>query len=158
MTPRKEIFIKTKEALSEISQLEMVDLQRKQFSQPKDNWPSYFTAALIEIRAINWTTMVEQKQEGKVTIDVTFYCKDGFSDFHKGTTDPEHGLVEIDIIDNIVEQLQGLKGETFKPLNLSNEEAVDEAEEIMSYRLSFETSIYRSINSKYTYKKLKITL
>lgn len=156
MTPRKEVFIKIKESLSELPVLELVDLQRKQFSQPKENYPSYFTAALIEIKAIDWQTMVEQKQEGKATVDVVFYCKDGWMEQHDSTTDPEHGLIEIDVIDSIVEQLQGLKGETFKQLDLSKEETVDEAEEMMSYRLSFTTVIYRTINPRFSKKKITI--
>lgn len=157
MTPRKELFIKIKEALAQLPELELVDLQRKQFNQPKENIPSYFTSALIEIKAIKWETMVEQKQVGNATVDVTFYCKDGWMDQHNGTTDPEHGLIEIDVIDTITEQLQGLKGDYFKPLDLSNEETVDEADEMMSYRLSFTTVIYRKINPKYSARKLSIT-
>ena len=125
MTPRKEVFIKMKQSLSELTVLELVDLQRKQFSQPKENYPSYFTAALIEIKAIDWQTMVEQRQEGKATVDVIFYCKDGWMDQHNDTTDPEHGLIEIDVIDAIVEKLQGLRGVTFKQLDLAKEESVD---------------------------------
>lgn len=157
MTPRKELFIKVKEQLATLPVLELIDLQRKQFTNPKENYPSYFTAALIEIRSITWAMMVEQKQEGKCILDVTFYCKDGWMDQHNNTTDPEHGLIEIDVIDDIVEKLQGFQGDQFKPLNHIYEEPVEEGEEIMSYRLSFETSIYRTINQKYTYKKLKIT-
>ncbi|MDN3673089.1 hypothetical protein QWY99_08515 [Flavobacterium branchiarum] len=156
MTPRKELFIKTKEALSELLILELVDLQRKQFSMPKENYPSYFTAALIEIKAITWQTMVEQKQEGKATVDVTFYCKDGWMDQHNGTADPEHGLIEVDVIDNIVEQLQGLRGDSFKQLDLTNEESVDDAFEMMSYKLSFSTVIYRRINPRFSSRKISI--
>lgn len=154
MTPRKELFIKTKLALAQLPGLELVDLQRKQFAMPKENYPSYFTAALIEIKAIKWETMVEQKQKGEATVEVTLYCKDGWMDQYNGTTDPEHGLIEIDIIDTIVEQLQGLKGDSFKALDLANEESVDDAFEMMSYRLSFSTTIYRHIKPKFTNKKL----
>ncbi|MFB9065578.1 hypothetical protein ACFFUQ_16270 [Flavobacterium branchiarum] len=136
--------------------MELVDLQRKQFSMPKENYPSYFTAALIEIKAITWQTMVEQKQEGKATVDVTFYCKDGWMDQHNGTADPEHGLIEVDVIDNIVEQLQGLRGDSFKQLDLTNEESVDDAFEMMSYKLSFSTVIYRRINPRFSSRKISI--
>ena len=157
MTPRKEVFIKMKQSLSELTVLELVDLQRKQFSQPKENYPSYFTAALIEIKAIDWQTMVEQRQEGKATVDVIFYCKDCWMDQHNDTTDPEHGLIEIDVIDAIVEKLQGLRGDTFKQLDLAKEESVDEADEMMSYRLSFTTVFYRKINPRFSYHKITIT-
>lgn len=156
MTPRKELFIKIKESLETLTVLEYVDLQRKQMTNPKDNYPTYFTCALIEIKSIEWEMMVEQKQEGKTTVIVTFYSKDGWMDQHSKTADPDHGLIEIDVIDQIVTNLQGLQGDQFKPLNLINEEPVDESEEMMSYQLTFETKIYRLINPKYTYKKLKL--
>lgn len=157
MTPRKELFVKILEALKNISELELIDLNRNQFNQPKENFPSLFTAALIKINEIKWENMVEQQQEGIVTIDVDFFSLDGFMQQTDGTKDDENGLTEIDIIDKIVENLQGLKGEHFKPLNLSNERDLDLQDVQMSYQLSFTTTIYRYINKKYITKKLTLT-
>jgi hypothetical protein len=155
MTPRKELFIKIKQALSEISQLELVDLQRKQFTNPKENYPSYWTAALIDINNIAWEAMVNQRQEGFCNVDVILYCKDGWLDQHNGTADDEHGLIEIDLIDEIVEKLQFLQGDYFKPLHQTSDESEDSDGEIMSYKISFSTILYRTINPKFTLKKLK---
>lgn len=154
MTPRKELFIKIKEALATIPELELVDLQRKQFSNEKENYPSYWTAALIDIKNIAWESMVEQKQEGFCNVDVILYCKDGWMDQHNGTADDEHGLIEIDLIDNIVEKLQFLQGDYFKPLHQTADESEDSDSEIMSYKMSFSTTLYRRINPKYTNVKL----
>ena len=154
MTPRKELFIKIKTALALIPQLELVDLQRKQFSNPKENYPTYWTAALIDIKNITWETMVEQKQEGKCNVEIILYCKDGWLDQHNGTNDDEDGLIEIDLIDTIVEQLQFLQGDYFKPLHQTADETEDSDGEIMSYKISFSTVLYRKINPKYTFKKL----
>ena len=154
MTPRKELFIKIKEVLALIPELELVDLQRKQFSNPKENYPTYWTAALIDIKNITWETMVEQKQEGKCNVEIILYCKDGWLDQHNGTSDDEHGLIEIDLIDTIVEQLQFLQGDYFKPLHQTADETEDSDGEIMSYKISFSTVLYRKINPKYTFKKL----
>lgn len=156
MTPRKELYIKIKEALTQIPQLELVDLQRKQFSSPKENYPTYWTAALIEIKAVRWESMVENKQEGECTVDVILYTKDGWLDQHDTTADDDHGLVEIDLQDTIVENLQFLKGDYFKPLQLTNEANEDEDSEMMSYRLSFSTLIYRRINPKYSNRTITI--
>lgn len=156
MTPRKELYIKIKEALTQIPQLELVDLQRKQFSSPKENYPTYWTAALIEIKAVRWESMVENKQEGECTVDVILYTKDGWLDQHDTTADDDHGLVEIDLQDTIVENLQFLKGDYFKPLQLTNEANEDEDGEMMSYRLSFSTLIYRRINPKYSNRTITI--
>jgi hypothetical protein len=154
MTPRKELFIKIKEALALIPQLELVDLQRKQFSNPKENYPTYWTAALIDIKNIAWETMVEQMQEGNCNVEITLYCKDGWLDQHSGTDDEEDGLIEIDLIDIIVEQLQFLQGDYFKPLHQTADETEDTDSEIMSYKISFSTLLYRKVNPKYTLKKL----
>lgn len=154
MTPRKELFIKIKTALALIPQLELVDLQRKQFSNPKENYPTYWTAALIDIKNIAWETMVEQMQEGNCNVEITLYCKDGWLDQHSGTDDEEDGLIEIDLIDIIVEQLQFLQGDYFKPLHQTADETEDTDGEIMSYKISFSTLLYRKVNPKYTFKKL----
>jgi hypothetical protein len=154
MTPRKELFIKIKEALGNITQLELVDLQRKQFANPKENYPTYWTGALIDIKSIAWESMVEQKQEGFCNVDVTLYCKDGWLDQHNGTADEEHGLIEIDLIDKIVEKLQFLQGDCFKPLHQTSDESEDSDGEIMSYKISFSTVLYRKINPKFRNVKL----
>lgn len=154
MTPRKELFIKIKQALTNIPELELVDLQRKQFSNEKDNYPSYWTGALIDIKNIAWESMVEQKQEGFCNVDVTLYCKDGWLDQHNDTADQEHGLIEIDLIDKIVEQLQFLQGDCFKPLHQTSDESEDSDGEIMSYKISFSTVLYRKINPKFRNVKL----
>lgn len=155
MTPRKEIFIKIKEALKTIPELEIIDLERNQFKQPKENYPSYFTAALIDIKAIRWESMVNNNQEANCTIDVTLYTKDGWLDQHDTTSDNEHGLIEIDLQDAIVEKLQFLKGDYFKPLELTNEEP-ELLDEIMSYKLTFSTLIYRQINPVYSNIRMSI--
>jgi hypothetical protein len=157
MTPRKELFIKIQEALKNgVQELELVDLQRKQFSNPKENYPSYWTSALIDIKTIRWESMVENKQEGECTVDVTLYCKDGWLDQHDGTADANGGLTEIDLIDAMVESLQFLKGDYFKPLELSNESSEDVDSEIMSYTLSFTTLIYRRVNPRYSNRTITI--
>jgi len=155
MTPRKEIFIKIKEALKTIPELELIDLERNQFKLPKENYPSYFTAALIDIKAIRWESMVNNNQEANCTIDVTLYTKDGWLDQHDTTSDNEHGLIEIDLQDAIVEKLQFLKGDYFKPLELTNEEP-ELLYEIMSYKLTFSTLIYRQINPVYSNIRMSI--
>lgn len=154
VTPRKELFTKIKEALTKITELELVDLQRNQFKKPAANYPQYFTSALIQIGAIKWECMVEQKQEGFCDIEIMLYCKDGWMEQHQKTSDPEGGLLEIDLIDSIVEQLQGLQGDYFKPLKQTADEPGDDLEEIMSYKIKFSTTLYRRLEYKYTKKKL----
>ena len=157
MTPRKELFVTIQKQLKTIPALEIVDLYRAQFENNK--LPNIFTAALIRINRIEWECMTEQNQEGQVTLDILFYCKDGWMDQHHKTTDPNFGLTEIDIIDDIAEKLQFLKGEQFKELHLISDETLEQSESgIMSYVISFKTMIYRKLNNQYPQKrKLTIT-
>lgn len=153
MTPRKELFTKIKDALSEITQLEYVDLFRDQFGANKEVYPQYFTAVLIRINNIEYQSMIEQKQEGNTDIDILLYTKDGWMDQHNNTSDPDSGLAEIDLLDSIVEKLQFLKGDLFKPLHQTGETIEDNSlEGIMSYKLNFSTMIFRRLTYKYTNK------
>lgn len=147
MTPRKELFIAVQAALKVIPQLELVDLQRKQY---ESGFPNEWTAALIKIGLVRWTTMTEQNQEGNCQLEITLFCKDGWMDQHQNTSDPENGLIEIDLIDSIAEKLQFLKGNQFTPL-LQSEDDNEEIDipGIMAYRISFHTMIYRKLNPKY---------
>ncbi len=157
MTPRKELFIKIKEQLQHIPKLELIDLYRGQFDNPTEHYLDIWTAALIRIGQISYETMTEHLQEGTATVDVLFYCKDGWADQHNGTADAEHGLIEIDILDEITDKLQFLKGEQFKPLELTEEDTEGlTADGIMSYRLSFNTRIYRRTPYKYIPMKLQL--
>jgi hypothetical protein len=154
MTPRKELYIKIKEALATVPQLELVDLYRKQF-EDKSTYPQYWTAALIKINKITWETMVEQRQEGTADIDILLYTKDGWMDQHQGTADADSGLLEIDLLDGAVEALQFMQGETFRPLQQSSEDVDDNSSEgIMSYRLNFQTNVYRVINNRYAKRSI----
>lgn len=158
MTPRKELFIKIKEALMTIPQLELVDFYRKQFDSEKDNYPSIWTAVLIRIGRIEYDTMTEHNQEGQTVVDVILYCKDGWMDQHNTTADPDHGFMEIDLQDAIVDKLQFLLGDQFKPLQQTEDDTEDvSAEGIMAFKSSFSTRIYRTINPQYTKRRIQIT-
>ena len=157
MTPRKELFLAIKNALMTIPQLEYVDLYRRQFENNGKDFPQYWTAALIRISSIKYETMTEQNQEGNTLVDVIFYCKDGWLDQHSATTDPEGGLIEIDLLDAIAEKLQFLQGSQFKPLQQTEDETEESSmEAVMSYRQSFSTRIYRRLKPKYHNQKLNL--
>lgn len=153
MTPRKELFIKIKQALNTISSLEYIDLNRNQFGS--DKFPDCMISALIKINGIQWERMVEQIHEGETTVEITLYCRDGWRDQHNGTSDAEHGLIEIDLIDEIAEALEDLKGDYFTALSLTNDDA--EQEDLLgvfAYKLTFSTQIFRKINPKYSLKTI----
>lgn len=157
MTPRKELFIKVKEALMTIPQLELVDFFRGQFNNGTDNYPDSWTAALIRINKIKYDTMTEHNQEGNTSIDVILYCKDGWMDQHNTTADPEHGFMEIDLQDAIVEKLQFLKGVQFKPLQQTDDDTEEVNHEgVMSFKSTFDTRVYRTINPRYTNRRITI--
>lgn len=158
MTPSKEIFVEVQKALKPIEKLELIDLDRKQFSQGNENYAGCFTAALIKMPTINYQSMVEQRKEGTAEVVVILYCKDGWMHQHQNTADPNNGLTEIDLIDNIVEALEGLTGSSFTQLEQTVEEENEIAEDdLMSFRIAFSTKVYKTINKKFSNKKLTIT-
>ena len=57
MTPRKELFVKVKQALATIEGIELIDLQRGQFDNPENGYPEIWTAALIQVMPITYETM-----------------------------------------------------------------------------------------------------
>lgn len=155
MTPRKELFIKIKTALMTIPELELVDLERQQMQS--DKFPDLFVSALIKINKITYETMTEQNQEGTTSIDVVLYCRDGWMNQHNGTEDAEHGLNEIDLLDEIAEKLQFLLGDQFTPLQQTDDETQEQTMKGMfSYRQSFSTMIYRKLAPKYQTKKITL--
>lgn len=158
MTPSKEIFVAIQNALKPIEALELIDLDRKQFNKGKENYPGCFTAVLIKIPRINYETMVEQVKEGKATVEVVLYCKDGWMDQHQNSADPNNGLIEIDLIDDIVEALEGLTGASFTQLEQTVEEENEISEDdLMSFNIGFSTTVYKTVNKKFSSKKLTIT-
>lgn len=157
MTPRKELFASAKAHLDAIEEIEYVDLQRGQFERSEENRPQWYTACLIKVPSINWEMMTQNRKEGTATLEVFFYCKDGWMDQHNGTSDPEDGLIEIDLIDKIVDALQFAYGEYFKPLNqTSDQEHKCNVEGLMAYKITFSSKVYQLVKPKYELKKLSI--
>jgi len=157
MTPRKELFLAVRDAIATITGIELVDLQRKQFNQPKEFYGSLYTAALIGIKQIIWGQMVEQRQEGNCTFEVILYTKDGWMDQFANTEDIANGLMEIDLQDSIIEKVLFLHSDNFKPIMLVNEAPEDEDSQMLSYKLTFSTTIYRVIKPRYSTKTITIT-
>ena len=153
MTPRKELFISIKQALMTIPELELVDLDRQQMQS--DKFPHLFVSAMIKINKITYETMTEQNQEGTTSVDVVLYCRDGWMEQHNGTEDENHGLNEIDLMDDIADRLQFLKGDQFTPMQQTDDETQGQTMDgIFSYRQSFSTMIYRKLASKYQNRKI----
>ncbi len=158
MTPSKEIFIEVQKALKPIAKLELIDLDRKQFQKGKENYPGNFTAALIKFPRIQYQSMTEQVKEGTAEIEVILYCKDGWMDQHQKTADANNGLTEIEVIDDIVEALEGLCGISFTDLEQTLEEENEISEDdLMSFRIVFSSKVYKTVNKKYTNRGLTIT-
>ena len=157
MTPVKEIFIEVQKALKPITKLELIDLDRKQFDSGKENYPGCFTAALIKMPRIEYKPMTEQRKEGVTDVEIILYCKDGWMHQHQKTADPDNGLIEIELIDEIVNALEGLSGESFTQLKqiLEEENEISE-DDLMSFRIVFSTNVFKTVNKKQTNKKLTI--
>lgn len=132
-----------------IPQLELVDFNRGQFES--EDFPNLLVAALIKIPSIEYETMTEEGQTGTALITVTLYCRDGWRNQYNGTKDPEHGLMEIDLLDAIAENLQFFYGDQFSPLQQTNdaEEDIDMGG-MFAYSQTFDTRVKRKLGRKYT--------
>lgn len=158
MTPSKEIFVEVQKVLKTIAKLELIDLDRKQFSKGPDDYPGCYTAALIKMPRINYQSMVEQVKEGTAEVEILLYCKDGWLHQHQKTADANNGLTEIDLIDDIVEALEGLTGISFTQLEQTAEEENEISDDdLMSFSIKFSTQVYKTVNKKYTPRGLTIT-
>lgn len=155
-TPRKELFIKIKKALANVRGLELIDLQRGQFDTPEKGYPDVWTAVLIQIMPIRYSTMTEYAQQGECEFHIDFYCKDGWTNQHLGESNTDDKLMELDILDQIADVLQFLYGEQFKPIEQIGEQQLQTNNGIMSYRLTFSTLIHRQ--KKYPYQKRKLII
>jgi len=152
MTLRKTLFLAIKEALKAKTCIEYIDFDRGQLEG--ENW----TAALIKISRIDWQPMTNRLREGECAIDVTLHCKDGWIDQNQYTDDPEGGLMEIDLIDSIVEAVELVQGDCFKPIYQTSEDT-EEADQTgkMKHVLSFRTTVFKTVNTKYIKKQINIT-
>ena len=72
MTPRKELFVKVKQALATIEGIELIDLQRGQFDNPENGYPEIWTAALIQVMPIAYEKMTQHVQEGECEFHIDF--------------------------------------------------------------------------------------
>lgn len=153
MTPRKELYLKIKEKLQSITELELIGLYRGQTLKEIGN----YTAVLIKSPRIQYQTMTESRKQGEAEVELILYVKDGFFNQNQISKDQNFGLKEIDLLDKIHEVVEFLSGDNFTPLKLTLEDEGDITEEgIMSYRLVFQTEIYKQINYKYINKKLTL--
>ena len=158
MTPAKELFIAIQARLKTIAKLELIDLDRNQFNKGRDEYPGCFTAALIKTPRIEYETLVGQTKEGNAEIEIILYCKDGWLDQHQNTSDIENGLIEIDLIDDIVNTLEGLQGISFNSLQQVSESENEVAEDdLLSFSIVFNAKVFKTINKKFTNSNVTFT-
>lgn len=154
MTPRKEIYTRIKEALTELQELELVDLFRKQF----DTDPSkllQWTAALIKVNRITWDYLAEQRHEGTVDIDIILYIKDGWLNQQNDSNDEDNSLIEFDLIDSVCQKLDGLSGNSFNGIKIVSDELDNNnLLGIMSYRITGTCTIYLKLDDKFPKRQI----
>jgi hypothetical protein len=158
MTSRKRLFLDVRDKLKTVTELELIDYHRNQFAQGSNQYPNQYTAALIKIGVTDYASMTEGIKEGSnAIVEIHLYIKDGWMDQHQNTTDPEGGLIEIDLIDKIEEALENLTGDDYRPLKVIQEDEIeDEGDPIMGFVIKFGTKIFKRINYPYTKRNIQI--
>ncbi len=142
MTPRKELYIVIKNALTPINAIELIDLHRNKLKLPE-----LFTAVFIKINQIEWQNMTNQNQEGKCSVALTLICQEGWANQFNNTTDANDGLSEIELLDTIIAKINGLHGNSFTDLQLASEADNEDETNTTSYTLTFECLVYRNLKS-----------
>ncbi|TDL99610.1 MAG: hypothetical protein C4K58_06880 [Flavobacteriaceae bacterium] len=155
MTPRSELFIKIKEALSGLPFFELIDWNKGQFDNPENSlYGTIYTAALISVDGIEWGNRSGEVKEGTATITITLHTKDGYQNQFEGVDDPHEGLSEIYLIDQTTTALEFLTGEYFKPLQLTNEGGLPTTEGDFAYTLTYETTCFNQLPKRYVFNRL----
>jgi hypothetical protein len=159
MTSRKRLFLDVQNQLKTVTELEVIDYHRNQFAEGVNQYPNQYTAALIKIDVTDYASMTEGIKEGSnAIVEIHLYIKDGWMDQHQNTSDPEGGLIEIDLIDKIEEALENLTGNDYRPLKVIQEDEIpNEGEPIMGFIIKFGTKIFKRINYGYTKTAIQIT-
>ena len=151
---RKELITSAKTALAAIGKFELIDLQKGQFSDPEGNFGTIYTAALIEVGNIKWETTTGNNKEGEASLKIYLYTKEGFAGQHQGTTSPQDGLQEIELIEQVVEKIEKARGKGLKPFLLESEGAITPPGfGMMAYQLDFHTYVYYQ-NQRYKNQKI----
>lgn len=138
-----ELFQKAGEQLAKIKGIKSFDLQKGQFNQASGELNQALPACLMEFRRMRYEDMSNQVQEAHAV--VSFYLYMGCGEQGAETTAHEtYGL-----IDELVEAIQWLKGEHFKPLSQSLQKSCGRKYGMPCYRLDFETWCYRRVNRRF---------
>jgi hypothetical protein len=136
---RSEIYKDIKEALSEIQELEYIDLQKGQMARSTQNYPLPLPAALVEFKPVAWSNTGDQ-QLGELVISVYLYV-DLVTDSFVGSEAETETFELLDMQDTIAEKIQNLSGDYFSPLQRVADAIHEYGIRYMCFRVDFKTEI-----------------
>lgn len=136
---RKEIYQALMERLMAMGDIQYVDLwnQNVEFIDQESAWPR--PAVFVEFDAIEWDRTKERSMDTKGTLRL-HVVTDWAGSVASDSGSRAESLAVFDLLDQIRERLEGLRGETFSRLKLQqsltnhNHEDLLENIEVYSYR------------------------
>jgi hypothetical protein len=121
--------------------LKFIDLQKGQMEKKEQNYPMPLPACLVEFKQVNWSNTTGG-QLGDSTISVYLYVDLVTDSFNNSELENE----TIDLLDNldkVYESLQDFSGDSFGPLNRTDDAIQEYGKRYVCYRTDFRTTLLR---------------
>jgi hypothetical protein len=120
-----------------------IDLQKGQFKKASEDYPVPLPAALIEFGRISWSEFSKTAQKGNASVIVHLYLANR-TDTFEGSEMEEESLTILDDQDAIYDNLQGLSGDGFDPLERKSELPQSLGQGWICFATEFTTTLYSS--------------
>lgn len=148
MKLRKELYLKISKQLEGVEKIQHVDLWKSQLpKKTSDNsYPFGFPAAFISIADIDWEDMTQAVQEGQVNVSIYIFFERGGDTFDTAI-DKEQSLAVLDTITNIIDKVQWLSSDNFRPLCQNSEADVTSRFGRPAYMITFNTTGYNQLKT-----------
>lgn len=134
---RRELLYEVRARIATIPDIRFFDWQKGQFEESGSKNAIPLPACLMEISSINYVDRMQQLQEGRAVVSLYLYMG--------------QGLAGLSLIDAVVEAVQWLRSERFKPLSQRGEQSISRKCQMLAYRLDFETRIYNPLKRRFVF-------
>lgn len=150
MKTRKEIYQKITEKLQPLKDndtIKYIDLNKGQLQSPEKSFPFGFPCVLIQIDAIRYSHMVEDRVEGEATITLLIAYRHNFDSF-VGSPSKSSSEDLLDLFDTIIDTLGYTRGDNFTDLHLSSEQFLPyDFKGLHVHQLTYTATTYHQIHN-----------
>jgi hypothetical protein len=105
----KELYLLIEQqALNNLSDVQYIDLQKRQIERATENYPIPFPALLVEFGAADHSNLSRHRQIGSSDVSITFYM-DLVTDTHDDAQLRDETIQLLDLPDRLFQTFEGLK-------------------------------------------------